>query len=231
MKPSTVLLDHPLKKADHLEVVQETVPALRVKMALPLQKPANRILKRAVDLILTVMLLPPFLLLLPFIALFIRLDSPGPVFFRQRRLMRGNKPFTCWKFRTMVVNAEADATPAYEADPRITGAGTWLRRTHLDELPQLFNVLRGEMSLVGPRPYMLSDHARYEHLIPHYHLRHIVKPGLTGLAQASGHFGQLLHAKEMEERVALDHRYVRSWSAWLDLRILFQTLVQRSRRP
>ena len=133
--------------------------------------------------------------------------------------------FTCLKFRTMIVNKEADELPAHHNDQRITTIGRMLRRHHLDEWPQLLQVWWGDMSLIGPRPYMVSDNDRYADQIEHYAQRHSVKPGITGLAQSSGHFGYLLNPGEMNERVALDLEYVRNWSLSMDVKILSRTLM------
>jgi lipopolysaccharide/colanic/teichoic acid biosynthesis glycosyltransferase len=190
--------------------------------------------KRALDLLvaglLLILLAAPMLI----IAIVIRLDSPGPALYRQRRMGRGGVPFAIWKFRTMR-NASPDANHRQQAldwfhnaraphgfknehDPRITRFGKYLRRTSLDELPQLINVIRGEMSLSGPRPMMAYERALYE---PWYFEREVVRPGITGLWQVSGR--DRLSAPEM---MALDVRYVREWSLWLDLKILGLTIPE-----
>lgn len=157
-------------------------------------------------------------------ALLVKLSSPGPVFFRQRRYGLDGKEIMVWKFRSM---RSCDNGPvvvqATKQDPRITPIGGLLRRTSLDELPQLFNVIEGTMSLVGPRPHATAHNERYRKLIRGYMLRHKVKPGITGLAQVEGFRGETETLDKMQKRVDCDHRYIREWSVWLDLRILLRT--------
>ena len=192
----------------------------------PLEKNVNRLVKRSFDLVgSSFLLLFVFSWLTPLLAVLIRLDSKGPVFFKQKRIGREGRVFTCLKFRTMIVNKEADELPAHHNDQRITTIGRMLRRHHLDEWPQLLQVWWGDMSLIGPRPYMVSDNDRYADQIEHYAQRHSVKPGITGLAQSSGHFGYLLNPGEMNKRVALDLEYVRNWSLSMDVKILSRTLM------
>jgi putative colanic acid biosynthesis UDP-glucose lipid carrier transferase len=164
--------------------------------------------------------------LLPLLALLIKLDSRGPVFFIQKRVGKDSRLFTCYKLRTMVINALADERPASGNDGRITRLGNWLRRSHLDELPQFFNVLLGSMSIVGPRPYMPSDCRDFAGIVPDSAFRHRVKPGITGMAQAKG-----LHGPVMRDRRVIFQRY--HWDAYyvnnagfgLDITILRQTFV------
>jgi len=181
---------------------------------------AYRLFKRLSDLLaaaMALLLLAPLLLLL---ALLVRLDSPGPVLFRQQRVGRGGRPFAILKFRSMVADAERRGGFATQAgDPRITRVGRWLRRSSLDELPQLFNVLCGHMSLVGPRPDVPAQQSLYA---PRdWQLRCSVRPGITGLAQAS-----LRSAATPEQRLALDLAYVRRQSLALDLQVLARTAGQ-----
>lgn len=126
----------------------------------------------------------------------------------------------------MVVNEEADLLPASENDKRITKTGAFLRKTHLDELPQLFNVWLGDMSIIGPRPHMLVDNKLFERMVPHYQLRHKIKPGITGLAQVSGHAGPVGDAANMKERVDKDIYYIRHWSPALDTKIALRTIFK-----
>ncbi len=198
-----------------------------------LLEPANRVLKRVLDVALVVLALPSLLLVCLLLALWLRLDSRGPVLFGQRRVGRRGAHFTAWKFRTMRPNAEREfaaylaAHPEAEAewtlkrklraDPRVTAPGRLLRRLSLDELPQVWNVLRGEMSLVGPRPVMPDELAFYA---DKGHLYTRVRPGITGLWQVSGR-----SALSYGERVKLDSYYARNWSLWLDLVILSRTAV------
>lgn len=205
---------------------------LHVESFSPLQRKRNLFLKRSFDLASSTLLLVFFFSwLLPVIALLIILDSRGPVFFLQNRNKKGGRIFTCIKFRTMIGNSEADHLPACENDCRITRIGRFLRRHHLDELPQLLNVWWGDMSLIGPRPYMINDNDRYEPLIENYRIRHSVKPGITGLAQASGHYGYLVGPTEMKARLALDLEYIKNWSVQMDLNILYRTARMIFHRP
>ncbi len=159
------------------------------------------------------------------IAVAIRLDSPGPVLFRQRRAGFGSETFELLKFRSMYVDCDPDGRvpQARRNDPRVTRVGRILRRTSLDELPQLFNVLRGEMSLVGPRPHAVEHDSHYAAALSQYLSRHRVKPGLTGWAQIHGLRGETDTAEKMRQRVALDLYYIDNWSFWLDLKILCLT--------
>jgi putative colanic acid biosynthesis UDP-glucose lipid carrier transferase len=213
----------------HGMAIPVVVPALKWQVhssrKRPLDIDSNRIIKRVAD-ISGAFLLILFLLswLYPLLAVLIRLTSKGPVLFRQKRNKK-NGSFYCLKFRTMYLNEKADLQAATENDPRITRLGRFLRVSHLDELPQLINVLAGDMSLVGPRPYMISDHENYSNLVPGFQDRLSVKPGLTGLAQASGHFGCLADAHAMKERLDFDMEYIYHWSPWMDIRILYRTLL------
>lgn len=163
--------------------------------------------------------------LTPILALCIKLDSKGPVFFLQKRMGRNGKIFRCIKFRTMVKNEDADEKPAEENDERTTGLGRFLRPTNLDELPQLLNVLAGDMSLTGPRPHMLSDCMRFSFVISSYKFRTLVKPGITGLAQVKGYHGPAKDYDGIVNRYYWDAVYVRKASVRLDLKILAKTLV------
>lgn len=159
-------------------------------------------------------------------ALLIKLDSRGPVFFLQRRNGFNGKTFDIFKFRTMhVLEDGAAVKQATRDDPRVTRIGRWLRRTSIDELPQLFNVIRGDMSLVGPRPHATSHNSEYEKLIANYAFRHHVKPGLTGWAQVNGYRGETWKVEQMKQRVEYDLWYINNWSPWLDLRIVLQTVL------
>jgi Undecaprenyl-phosphate glucose phosphotransferase len=160
------------------------------------------------------------------IALAVRLDSPGPIIFRQKRYGFNSSTIEIFKFRTMRADQdESDrAIQARQDDPRLTRVGRWLRRTSLDELPQLFNVLRGEMSVVGPRPHMVEHNQQYASLIETYLARHRVKPGITGWAQVNGWRGETDTLEKMERRIRHDLYYIENWSLSLDLRILAKTL-------
>jgi putative colanic acid biosynthesis UDP-glucose lipid carrier transferase len=172
----------------------------------------------------TLVLIAP---LLAAIAIAIKVDSPGPVFFRQDRLGLNNRAFRIWKFRTMyhAEVPEANVRQATVNDPRVTAIGRFLRRTSLDELPQLFNVLGGTMSLVGPRPHALSHNEEYGSQVRHYFARHKVKPGITGWAQVNGLRGETEEVEKMEARVQYDIEYVDNWSLALDFWILLLTVA------
>lgn len=186
--------------------------------------------KRSSDIILSVIfILTIFSWLLPLIALLLKLDSNGPVFFFQRRVGKGGRSFTCYKFRTMVVNEEAHKKQAEENDSRITRAGRWLRKTNIDELPQFINVLLGQMSIVGPRPHMHADCRQFARMIPRYKLRNLVKPGITGLAQVKGYHGPATDYEAICIRYQWDIFYLRNASTWLDIKIMTRTLIQRIR--
>ncbi len=193
----------------------------------PLDHEFNRALKRAVDILLsTVCILAILSWLIPLIALFIKLTSRGPVFFLQKRNKRNGELFTCIKFRSMYKNAQADILPAGKNDDRITPLGWFLRNHYLDELPQLFNVLWGDMSIIGPRPHMISENVKFDGLIKNYGYRNKVKPGITGLAQVMGYVGETDDVTKMKNRVNMDIFYVRHWSAKMDIAILLRTLTK-----
>jgi Undecaprenyl-phosphate glucose phosphotransferase len=182
------------------------------------------------DSVLSAFLLLLVLPVIGVIALAIKLDSPGPVFFHQRRYGFSGRVFEAFKFRTMYT-AQTDVLGAQltrRKDPRITRVGRFLRRTSLDELPQLFNVLRGEMSLVGPRPHPLAAKAAdipYHDAIGHYALRHRVRPGITGWAQVNGWRGETETLMQLQKRVEYDLNYIEHWSFWFDIRILLRTVL------
>ncbi len=183
--------------------------------------------KRFLDLLIAI---PALLLLAPVLVLIgvlVRLDSEGPALFRQTRLGKGGRAFDIFKFRSMsVMENGLDVVQVKANDPRVTRLGAFLRRSSLDELPQLLNVVRGEMSLVGPRPHAWSHDALYSTLIGTYTLRQRVKPGMTGWAQVHGHRGQTSTLEAMRRRVELDLWYTRHASLWLDLKILARTPLE-----
>jgi len=195
------------------------------RLHLPLDSLSKRIIKRSVDIFLSSVIIIGILSwLIPIMALLIKLDSKGPVFFLQKRNKRAGKIFTCIKFRSMIENEDADLLQATADDERITKLGRFLRNHYLDELPQFFNVLAGDMSFIGPRPHMVNDNHKYEELIEFYDYRHKVKPGITGLSQAMGYVGETRNIQAMKDRVQLDIFYVRHWSLRLDIKILWHTL-------
>lgn len=191
----------------------------------PLSLTLNRGLKRAFDIAFSslVLLVSP-LVLIP-VAIAIKLSSPGPIFFVQERTGYKGKSFKCYKFRTMRVNADADKAQATAHDPRKTKVGDFLRRTSIDELPQFFNVWKGDMSVVGPRPHMLKHTEDYTRLIDKYMVRHVVKPGITGWAQVNGYRGITDQLWKMEKRVEYDVWYIENWSFPLDIKIVVRTVM------
>lgn len=208
-----------------LELEQyEHIPVINVT-AVPLDLYKNRVIKRIFDFTFS-FFVTLFVLswLVPLIALWIKIDSKGPIFFKQLRTGRDNRSFWCLKFRTMYVNGEANVKQATKDDPRITPVGRFLRKTSLDEIPQFFNVLAGHMSVVGPRPHMLKHTEEYSQVIEKFMHRHVIKPGITGLAQAKGYRGETKSLILMKNRVKLDRFYIDNWSLVLDFKILFLTL-------
>lgn len=202
----------------------DNLPVLGIRRE-PLEDSGARFKKRLLDLALSSFAII-FILswLVPLIGIFIKLNSKGPIFFRQLRSGRNNKAFWCYKFRSMFVNGESDALQASKGDIRITRVGAFLRKTSLDELPQLWNVLRGNMSIVGPRPHMLAHTEQYRKIIDGFMVRHFLKPGITGWAQVTGFRGETKEPNLMEERVIRDIWYLENWSLMLDVRIIFLTV-------
>jgi exopolysaccharide biosynthesis polyprenyl glycosylphosphotransferase len=185
---------------------------------------ANLVVKRVFDLVLSVLLLIPGIPLMAIIAIAIRLDSPGPAVYRQERVGKDGRAFTAYKFRSMMQDAEAETGPVFtsRADPRITKVGRFLRRTSFDEVPQVLNVLRGEMSLVGPRPERPHFVAQFEQEVAGYAQRHEVRPGITGWAQLN----DLRQDTSIEQRTIYDTYYVDNWSLTFDLKILVTTFIR-----
>lgn len=204
----------------------ETQPVLN-QAKYPLDYYSNYLLKRLFDIVFSlVVMIVICLWLFPIIAIFIKLTSKGPVFFIQKRYGFHEEVFSCIKFRTMVVNDESTTRTTSENDARITGIGKFLRKTSLDEMPQFINVLRGEMSIVGPRPHMLAVDNYYKPKIGRYSLRSTVNPGITGLAQVNGLRGDSGDVEvEMKKRILADAFYVRNWSFILDLIIILKTIL------
>ncbi len=182
------------------------------------------ILKRTVDVALAGVALLIAAIPMLLIAIAVKLTSKGPVFFRQRRYGLDGREIPVWKFRSMTVQENgSEVKQATQNDSRLTPIGGFLRRSSLDELPQIFNVLSGQMSLVGPRPHANAHNEFYRKQIEGYMLRHKVKPGITGLAQINGCRGETETIDKMEKRILFDHQYIREWSIWLDLKIIFKT--------
>lgn len=187
----------------------------------------NMVFKRLEDIIVSTFILILISPILVFIALAVKFSSRGPIIFRQVRYGMDGKPIKVWKFRSMtVMENDGKVIQATKNDIRVTKVGKFLRSTSLDELPQFFNVLFGQMSVVGPRPHAVSHNEQYRSLIQGYMLRHKVKPGITGLAQINGWRGETDTLEKMEKRIEYDLLYIRGWSIWLDLKIIFLTVFK-----
>lgn len=193
---------------------------------IPLETPINTFLKRAFDIVFSCFVIV-FILswLTPIVAIFIKLESKGPVFFKQSRNGFNYEEFDCFKFRSMVPNEDAHLYQATKDDQRVTKVGHFIRKTSIDELPQFFNVLFGDMSVVGPRPHMVSHTDMYAKRIDKFMVRHFVKPGITGLAQISGFRGEVENDRDIIGRVKFDIFYVENWSLLLDIRIIVNTFL------
>lgn len=208
---------------------QEGVPVLHIHNE-PLSFLGNRILKRLFDLVFSSIFLVfffPFILLIFGTA--IKLSSPGPIFFKQRRSGIHGKEFWCLKFRSMRVNADSDKLQATKDDPRKTKIGEFMRKTSIDELPQFINVWKGDMSIVGPRPHMISHTEQYSELINNYMVRHFAKPGVTGWAQVTGFRGETKELWQMEGRIQRDIWYIENWTFALDISIIIKTVTNAVR--
>lgn len=200
------------------------IPILSQRI-IPLDKTINYMLKRAFDVVFSLLVIT-FILswLIPIIGIFIKLETRGPIFFKQRRNGLNNHEFNCLKFRSMRLNPIADLTQVTKNDPRITKVGAFLRKTSLDEMPQFFNVFFGDMSVVGPRPHMISETERFAKFVDKFMVRHFIKPGITGLAQTNGFRGEVETESDIVNRVKYDIYYIENWSILLDLKIVFQTI-------
>lgn len=191
----------------------------------PLENKINLMLKRSSDLavsLLVILLLLSWLI--PLLALFIKVTSRGPVFFIQSRSGKNGVAFNCIKLRSMYVNNDAHSKQALENDSRITSAGKFIRKFSLDELPQFFNVIYGDMSIIGPRPHMLFHTEAYSEIVDDYMNRLDVKPGITGLSQVMGYRGEIKNKMMIANRVRLDIFYIKKWSVGLDIKIVFKTI-------
>lgn len=202
-----------------------TIPILKPK-PLPFERIETHVLKRIFDIFIALFTCL-FILswLLPILGIIIKLDSKGPLFFKQKRDGLNGKQFFCYKLRSMNVNTDADRVSATKDDKRITKVGAFLRRSSLDELPQFFNVLFGDMSVVGPRPHINIQTKKYLNEVKNYLVRNSVKPGITGLAQISGFRGEVIQKSDIENRVRFDIFYIENWSFFLDLKIILQTFL------
>ncbi|MCT8339367.1 undecaprenyl-phosphate glucose phosphotransferase [Flavobacteriaceae bacterium TK19130] len=192
---------------------------------IPMDEPFNKFVKRSFDVVLSLLVIIGLLSwLTPLLAIMIKLESKGPVFFKQKRNGLDYKEFFCYKFRSMRPNPEAHIHQVRRGDERITRVGRILRKTSIDEMPQFINVLKGEMSVVGPRPHMVSHTHMYAERIDKFMVRHFIKPGITGLAQVSGYRGEVETESDIINRVKYDIFYLENWSLFLDIKIVFQTI-------
>ena len=192
---------------------------------LTLQYLSNRFLMLTFDILfflcVILVVFPPVIIIF---GLLIKLSSPGPIFFKQKRTGLKGEEFYCYKFRSMRLNEKANMQSATQKDPRVTKVGQFMRKTSIDELPQFLNVFKGDMSIVGPRPHMVQHTSLYSMLIDRFMVRHLVKPGITGWAQVSGFRGETKILADMEGRVLKDVWYIENWSFFLDLKIIFLTV-------
>lgn len=201
------------------------IPLLAVRYE-PLQHLSNRFLKRVFDIIFSgIVLITIFPFIYIIFGLIIKWTSPGPIFFKQKRTGFKGEEFYCYKFRSMRPNDSENSKSATKEDPRVTKIGAFMRKTSIDELPQFINVFIGDMSIVGPRPHMIKHTSQYSMLIDKFMVRHLVKPGITGWAQVNGFRGETKVLADMEGRVKKDVWYIENWSFFLDLKIIFLTVV------
>jgi putative colanic acid biosysnthesis UDP-glucose lipid carrier transferase len=227
-----VTLDLPLKRQQAQVIPQTDMASIRYMFHEMNQQyldhqPASYYytIKRIMDLALSaVFILLVMSWLTPIIALLIKLSSKGPVFFIQRRTGYMGVEFNCFKFRTMFLNDDADIKQVSINDERITKIGKFLRLTHIDETPQFFNVILGDMSVVGPRPHMLFHTRYYSECIPYYNLRLEVLPGMTGMAQIKDYIGEISVERELRKRIQWDLYYMKNRNIWLDINILLSTV-------
>lgn len=193
---------------------------------MPLDKQANILFKRLFDIIFSIIIIVGVLSwLIPILAILIKMESNGPIFFKQKRNGLNYEEFSCYKFRSMRLNKIADLEQVSKNDPRITKIGKFIRKTSIDELPQFFNVLIGDMSVVGPRPHMVSHTEMYAKSVDKFMVRHFIKPGITGLAQTNGFRGEVENERDIVNRVKYDIFYLENWSILLDVKIIFSTII------
>ena len=221
-------LSHFFSKPVIVDYIRD-LPVLSLRSE-PLEDVGNRVKKRILDVIVSLFVVI-FILswMIPIIGLLILIESRGPIFFKQKRTGKNNQPFNCLKFRSMRSNEDSDLKQATKNDMRVTRIGSFIRKTSLDEFPQFINVLKGEMSLVGPRPHMVKHTNDYSQIVDKYMIRHFLKPGITGWAQINGFRGEITEPKQIKLRVRNDIWYLENWTVWLDLRILFLTIYTISK--
>lgn len=201
------------------------IPILSLRN-IPIDSHVNQFFKRLFDIVFSLFVIV-FLLswLTPLLFMLVKIETRGPVFFKQMRDGINGSRFVCYKYRSMVINENSEDIPCTKHDERITKVGRFLRKTSMDELPQFFNVFLGDMSVVGPRPHMLSQTRKYAKIVDKFMVRHFAKPGITGLAQVKGYRGEVKKNEDMEFRIKLDIFYIENWSFMLDLKIIGQTII------
>ncbi len=214
-----------INKPVYIDYIRD-MPILSMRSE-PLDDVGNRIKKRALDIALS-LFVTIFILswLIPLLGLLIYLESKGPIIFSQMRTGKNNKNFRCYKFRSMRVNNESDVKQATKNDYRITKIGKFIRKTSLDEFPQFLNVLKGEMSVVGPRPHMVRHTEDYSKIVDQFMVRQFLKPGITGWAQINGFRGEITDSEQLKMRVNNDLWYLENWTIWFDVRIIFLTVYK-----
>ena len=212
-------------KNQEIEFYDDTITVLNVKK-MPFEFTENFYIKRLFDIFFSLFICV-FLLfwLIPILWVLVKLESKGPLIFKQEREGLNGEKFVCYKFRSMRINDLSDQVHATKNDARVTKMGAFLRKTSMDELPQFFNVLLGDMSVVGPRPHLESLSLEYQKEVDDYLKRHIVKPGITGLAQVSGYRGEIKKKSDIKNRVRLDIFYIENWSLFLDIKIIIKTIL------
>ena len=211
-------------KNRNLEYYDDTLVVLNVKK-LPFEFPESHFVKRSFDIFFSALVIVLVLSwLMPILWVLVKLESKGPLIFKQKREGLNGDQFVCFKFRSMKLNEMSDKVHATQNDSRVTKIGSFLRKTSMDELPQFFNVLKGDMSVVGPRPHLQSLSIEYQKDVDDYLKRHVVKPGITGLAQVSGYRGEIKRKSDIKNRVRLDIFYIENWSFLLDVKIILMTV-------
>lgn len=211
-------------KGRKVEYYDDAVAVLNVKK-LPFEYYENYVVKRLFDIVFSLIASVMVLVMMPFLWIVIKLESRGPLIFKQKREGLNGEKFTCYKFRSMRLNSISDKVHTSKNDERVTKVGKFIRKTSIDELPQFFNVLKGDMSVVGPRPHLESLAEEYQKDVENYLKRHVVKPGITGLAQVSGYRGEIRKKSDIKNRVRLDIFYIENWSFLLDIKIILMTLT------
>lgn len=230
-KPVRILPDFHQYTVSNVEMNNIGILPVMNVSKLPLDRAEYKFIKRIFDIVFTILFFATAgLILFPLIALLIKITSRGPIFYRQERWGLNNTKITCFKFRTMAktsseIDEEGNYKQTIKDDPRITRIGRFLRKTNLDEIPQFYNVLIGDMSVVGPRPHPTPLNLESMHTVENYMLRHIVLPGITGWAQVNGLRGEIKKKSDMQKRVDFDLYYIHRWTFWLDCQIVLQTII------